>query len=259
MTRLWIAFLLAASAWPQSAITPPQLGFVEDAGHALRPLYGMAGNFVLGSAVAAGVVSEAFSGKLGLLKTESMLAAFDSQGKLLGSVTVTSGPALFAFSSSGAAALAYIPSDNALIGWRGGGFETCFFGRATLRTENVLAIAMPDPSEAALIVERDGTLWERQISLGDAGVFSQSALSGVRAPLLALPSGDLVYEGDDGIVVRRPDASEVHIAATLPASFSLQQMNQDWVQVADLASSARFAIRITPGNESYYRLPEAGR
>jgi len=79
------------------------------------------------------------------------------------------------------------------------------------------------------------------------------------APLLALPSGDLIYPGASGIVVRRTDASEVHIAASLPASFSLQQMNQDWVQLTDLNSNVRFAIRTTPGREGFYQLPESSR
>jgi hypothetical protein len=260
MTKLWIPLLLApASTWAQSAIAPPQLGFVEDAAHALRPLYGMAGSFVLGPSVAAGVVSEAFSGTLGLLKTESALVAFDSEGKPLGSVSVGGGPAFFAFSPNGSAALAYIVSDSALVSWRGSAFETCSFGRQGTRTDHVLAIALPNPAEASLIVERGDTLWRQQIPLVARGTFSQSALIGVRAPLLELPTGDLVYSDDDGIVVRRPDASEAHIAASLPRSFSLQQMNQAWAQLADLASSARFAIRVTAGHEGYYRLPESGQ
>ena len=79
--RLLSIFLLSAGAWAQPAIAPPQLGFIEDSARALRPAYGLAGNFILGPAVAGNIVSAAFSGSIGLLKTDSSLAAFDSHGK----------------------------------------------------------------------------------------------------------------------------------------------------------------------------------
>jgi hypothetical protein len=66
----------------------------------------------------------------------------------------------------------------------------------------------------------------------------------------------LVYRAAGRIGIRRTDGSEVHITAFLPASFSMQQMNQDWVQLSDFGGRARFAIRTTPGREAFYRLPE---
>jgi hypothetical protein len=259
MTKTWIAFplLAAASAWAQPAIAPPQLGFVEDGARALRPAYGLAGNFILGPSIAAAVLSEAFSGSLGLLKTESSLAAFDSHGKLLASVEVAPGPALFAFSPSGSMALAYIASSNLLMEWRGSAFAPVSLNDEDAIPDAVLAIAFPTPFEASLIVQRKDTIWKLNFPLGRVGEVSQNSIIGVHAPLLMLPSGDLIYSDATGVVVRRSDASEVRIAAPLPASFSLQQMNLDWVQLTDLNSGARFAIRATPGREGFYQLPES--
>lgn len=263
MTKSFITALFLASpiVWAQPAIAPPQLGFVEGTAQSLRPAYGVSGNFILGPSItpatAAGkIVTEAFSGSLGLFKTDSSLAAFNSQGKLLASINVAGGPALFAFSPNGATALAYIASSKALIEWRGGSFAPVSLTGDEVGADAVLAIAFPTPFEATVIVQRNADLWEVHIPLGVCGTLSQNALAGVHAPLLALPSGDLVYPDAKGIVVRRPDGSEVHIAASLPASFSLQQMNQDWVQLTDLNSSARFAVHTTPGREGFYQLPE---
>ncbi len=270
MKMLTALFLLSASVWAQPAIAPPRLGFVEDSARALRPAYGLAGNFILGPSVILGsstgskIVSEAFSGSIGLLKTDSSLAVFDSEGKLLASMDVAPGPALFAFSPSGVTALAYIASGNALVEWRGSAFVPVSLNYEPVRADAVLAIAFPTPFEASLMVQRNtvhghGEIWEVHLPLGTAGTVSQNALIGVRAPVLALPEGDLVYPEAGGIAVRRTDASEVHIEAALPVSFSLQQMNQDWVQLTDLNSNARFAIHTTPGREGFYRLPESSR
>jgi hypothetical protein len=249
-------FSILPGLWAQPAITPPQLGFVEDSACLLRPAYGIAGNFILGPAVSGKIVTAAFSGSFGLLKTDSSLAAFDSHGKLLAAMDVAPGPALFAFSPGGTTALAYIASSNALVEWRGSAFAPVSLHSTDTIPQTVLAIAFPTPFETSLIVQRKDTFWELKFPLGTVGAVSQNAVVGVHAPLLVLPSGDLIYPDTGGIAIRRTDASEIHIAASLPASFSLQQMNLDWVQVSDLNSKARFAIRATPGREGFYRLPE---
>jgi hypothetical protein len=245
-----LIFALASHAHGQPAIVPPQLGFVQDSARSLRPVYGVAGNFILGPSVAGHVISEAFSGSVGLLKTDSSLSAFNSQGRLLASVDVSSGPALFAFSPGASTALAYIASNNTLFAWRGDGFASTSLND-NIAAENVLAIASPTASQVSLLLQRNDTVW--QLNLGSV---SEAALPGVHAPLLALPSGDLFFRDTGGIVIRRPDGSEVHVPATLPVNLSLQQMSREWVQLTDLNSNARFAVRTTQGREGFYQLPE---
>ncbi len=254
MIRAWIVALLlmSAKAWAQPGIAPPQLGFVEDSAHALRPAYGVAGNFILGPAVSQKIIAESFSGSVGLLKTDSSLTAFDSQGKPLASLNTVPGTALFAFSPNGAMALAYVAASRTLVEWTGSAFVPV----PVDITDTVIAIAFPTASDASLMVQRRETVWQLNFPLRAVGAASQNALVGLHPPLLALPTGDLVYRDNSGIVIRRTDGSEIHIAASLPASFSLQQMNRDWVQLSDLVGNARFAIRTTAGRESFYRLPE---
>ena len=252
----WIALSIVASAAAQ--IRPPQLGFAGAADGSVRPVYGVAGNFILGpsitgEAVAGHVVSQAFSGSLGLLKTESSLAAFDAQGKLLATTDAAAGPALFAFSLDGLTALAYVSSSDTLVEWRAGQLVTMPFSP---EPDTILAIALPNPLEASLIVQRPDGIWELRFLLTRAGVVSQKALMGVTAPVLALASGELIYSDANGIVLRNPDNSEVHIAGRLPAKFSLQQMDSNWVQLSDLATPRRFAIRVSSGREGFYELPE---
>jgi hypothetical protein len=263
MKQLFLAILLAAGAAvtlvAQPAIQPPQLGFAAISGGSVRSVYGLAGNFILGPSVAGSVLSQAFSGSLGLLKTASTLAAFDAQGHMLATSDTASGPALFAFAPDGVTALVYVASDNMLIEWTGFKFATVPFRPETSPDDIVLAIALPNAFEASLIVQRNEGIWQVQLPFTRSRVNSQKALPGITAPLLALASGDLVYADANGIVLRKPDNSELHIAGKLPAQFSLTQMDADWVQVSDLAGPRRYAIRLTPGREGFYQLPEAGQ
>jgi len=243
--------IIVASAAAQSGIRPPQLGFAGSADSTLRPVYGVAGNFILGPPVQEKVISEAFSGSLGLLKTESALEVFGNQGQVLAAMDAVAGPALFAFSLDSLTALAYIPGSNTLVEWKAGQLVAQLVNmpfRPELGT--VLAIALPNALEASLIVQREDGIWE-------VGSGSQKALVGVTAPLLVLASGRLLYHDARGIVLRNSDNSEVHIAAQLPGKFSLQQMDSNWVQLSDLATARRFAIRVIPGREGFYELPES--
>jgi hypothetical protein len=250
MRQLSAITLMALSmvAGAAAQIRPPQLGFAGAADGTLRPVYGVAGNFILGPPIGGKVISEAFSGSLGLLKTESTLAAFDGQGKVLATTDAAAGPALFAFSLDGKTALAYVASSNTLIEWSAGRFEAVAFRP---EPDVVLAIALSNTLEASLIVQRSDGIWE----VGS----SQRALVGVTAPVLALASGELVFSDANGIVLRNPDGTEVHIAGRLPARFSLQQMDSQWVQLSDLATPRRFAIRVLSGHEGLYQLAEAGQ
>jgi hypothetical protein len=247
MQRLLIASLLVvASACAQPGIRPPHLGFAGNADGTLRPVYGVAGNFILGPSIAGRVISQAFSGSIGLLKTESTLAAFNGQGQVLASVDAAEGPALFAFSPDGLTALAYVPSSNTLVEWTAGGFSTEPFRP---EPDVVVAIALSTSLEASLIVQRNDGVWE-------VGPVSQRALVGVTAPVLALASEGLVFSDANGFVLRNPNGTEVHIAAPLPARFSLQQMAGKWLQVSDLDTGRRFAVRVASGREGFYRLPQ---
>jgi hypothetical protein len=257
-------FLWAASACAQPAIAPPQVGFEQDGVGSLRPVYGLAGNFILGPSITDQVVSEGFSGSLGLLKTDSSLVAFDSQGNVLASAGASlfharGGPALFAFSPDGSTALAFFASSNTLIEWRGGQFTPIPLQPEELGADTVLAISLPNAREVCLIIQKTSGIWEVSLPLVRARPYAQRALIGVTAPLLPLASGGLLYHDDGGIVLRRADGSEVHVAAQLPASFSLQQMDREWVQLTDLASPARFAIHVTPAHEGFYQLPESSQ
>jgi len=256
MTKAYLTFLsLAAVTWAQPAIAPPQLGSIVDSGNSLRPVYGIAGNFVLGDTTATGVDSAAFSGSFGLGKTDSAVIATDRQGRVIASLAAAAGPALFAFSRSGAPALAYLAGTGILLAWDGQTFQSVLLPPDFSGAVTMLSIASPDARHAVAIVQRDDGLWEVRLLLATGEVVSQRAILGVTAPLLMLATGSLVYSDASGIVVRKTDGSESHIAARLPANFAFQQMGDGWIQVRDLDNGSQFAVCVTEGREQFYELP----
>lgn len=259
MKSFVMAFMLAAAAYAQPALAPPQVGFLQDGAHSFRPVWGIAGNFVLGGSTLTGVASAAYSGSFGLVKTDTSVVAMDNLARVLGSVDAPPGPAAFAFFSDGSPAFVYLASANLLFTWSGTAFQMVPFDCQLFTPSAVLGIAAPDRAHVAFLIERNGGLREFRILIESGQADSQIFLGQASAPALRLASGELIYTDSNGVVIRKTDATEIHLNAQLPPSLSFAQMGADWVELSDLASSARFAIRVTPGRESLYFLPEVSQ
>ena len=259
MKSVAMAFMLAAAVYAQPALAPPQVGFLQDGANSYRPVWGIAGNFVLGGSAFSGVASAAYSGSFGLVKTDKSVIAVDNQGKVLASMAAPAGPAAFAFFSDGSPAFIYLASTNLLFEWYGTRFQMVPFDYQLFPPSAVLGISAPDRGHVTFLIKRDLRPWEIRVLIDTGQSDSQAALTGANTPALRLSSGELVYADANGIVIRKADATEIHLNAQLPLSFSFAQMGAGWVELSDLGSSARFAIRVTPGRESLYFLPEVSQ
>ena len=259
MRYVFIVFALAAVALAQPALAPPQIGFLQDGANSVRPVFGVAGNFLVGDSAFDGIVAAAYSGNFALLKTDTSVIATDNQAQVLAAMDAPLGPAAFAFFKDGSPAFVYLPRPNLLFEWYGRGFQMIPFDCQLFPASAVLAISAPDRAHVVFLIQNDTGLQEVSVLIESGESDSQTALPGVNAPALRVASGELVYADANGVVVRKTDASEVHLNAQLPANFSLAQMGAGWVELNDLASAARFAVRTTSGHESFYALPEVSQ
>src|SRR5579863_2163733 len=206
--------LVTTAAWAQRLLAPPQVGFIQDGHGQIHIVSGLAGNFLVGEAVSSGIISAAYSGSFGLLKSDSALIVVDQQGHGVASVVAPNGPALFGFAADRSPALAYFEHSKTLLVWDGHTFRPA----GPMLTESPLAIASVSATRAAMIVQRDTGLWELGVELANGAIVSQKALQGITAPVLMLASGGLVYRDAKGMVVRSPNGSEKLIDANLPES-----------------------------------------
>jgi hypothetical protein len=259
MKFVLILLVLALAAGAQPALAPPQLGFINDGANAFRPVLGIAGNFVLGAPVFAGVDNAAYSGSFGLLKTGAAVLVIDNQGQTIASMAAPAGPAAFAFQPNGSPAFAYFASSHLLYRWQGTGFQTLPFDSDLFPAGAVRSIFAPDAAQVGFLVQRMDGLREIRVLIETGQAGFETPLAGVGAPALMLASGELVYAGANGIGIRRPDGSEIHVGAHLPISFSLTQMGEGWVAVSDLLTGAQFALRTTPGREGLFSLPQVSQ
>lgn len=247
---LWIGVIAA-----QPGITLPQVGLFLDTRGNLRPLYGLAGNFLPGQPAASAALSAAFSGRYGWIKTADRLVLVDEAARPLRDWPAPGGAARFGFSSDGAEASAYLPETARLVVWRAGAARVLTLDQAQLAGE-VVAVGVAPKRRVALAVQRDSAVWLVRLSPVTGVIEDEQMLPGVSAPLLLLADGRFVFAHGQELIVRALDGSERSIAAGGTVS-GLSLLGQGWIEVT-LAGESRqpVAVRLSGGEPELYRIPE---
>ncbi len=240
-----ILFIAAMGAFAEQGLAPPQLGFIDASDHTLRPVLGISGNLLLGSAAAENVEAAAFSGSVGLVKTTTSLMAFDAT-HMLGSVDAAPGPALFAFASDGSLSVALMPESGLLLRWTGKDFETTSLPSDLNGLP--LAIAVSAADRVCVVVQRLDGLWLIEGS-------AQTAISGVQPALLLANDGSVLYASGTELVLREPSGSERRIQVGV-AIGELHWMGTAWIQIVPANSTLQYALHLTSGQQKISQLPE---
>jgi hypothetical protein len=249
--------LVLVSGWinGQPPITAPQIGFAQDAKSGLRRVSGVAGSFQLSDPIRTGVASSAFSGSLGMAKTETALSVFDAAGQILFQIPVKPGAALFAFADDGESALAYLAHEQALLWWSRGALTSVALDSRAADGE-LRSIAQPSATQASILLDRGGSLWALSVSLASGAIEFQRTVRATGSAALLLNNGDLLFDDPEGVTLDRANGIRIHFDAKLSGHIALRQMGAGWVEISD-AGGRHFALKLQPGRERLYQLPEA--
>src|SRR5271165_3950501 len=247
MVLLVLLALGSGSLWGQLA--PPRIGFVSDLTGGLRPVLGVAGNFLLGDSVAQSVVSSGFSGTFTFVKTNTALWIVD--GGVETDFPAGPGPALFSF--SGHAGFAYFVSDGSLHCWDGVQLTTVALDAPS---GQVLALAQPDANHVWLAVRKDdGRVYVLTIDGVSGAIKTSTPLTNVDGKLALLNDREFLFANDRGLILRRANGIEIALPARVRGDVSFEQLGAGWWSVKD-SSGGHYALRVGRGKEAIYQLPE---
>jgi hypothetical protein len=254
------ALFLVSSAvlWAQLGFQSPKIGFVQDGGNVLRAVSGIAGSFVVGSPIATGIVSAAFSGSYGAAKTDTTLTTFDAVGNTIGTKDTPAGPALFAFSRSGTPAFVYFTGSNGIWKWDGQEFQPTDIDLSLIGSGQVLSIGSNDVGELILFVQRTDAVYS-YCFFDDGRLFYMRFYLNASGPLLVLANGTMIYRDPAGLALEGTDKRKIPIPVSLPEHFTLQQMGEDWIAIRDLETGNQLGLRIKGQTAELYSLPGASQ
>jgi len=225
--RRILPVLCAAGAWAQSGIEVPSIGAIVDPAGALRPVQGVAGNFLLGPAAASEALSVACSERRCLAKTDSEIIS------TTGRTDAPAGPAIFGV--NGDDAIVFFPDSRTFARWHDDILESLDWkvdgyvvsvraNEIAVRRQGSVWIVRPDGALVDWIAETDG-------------------------PVLLLPAG-VIFATKDEIVLRRGN-SEARFA--LADAESITAMGPHYSAIR--AGGVTYALRTEPGRESLFLLP----
>ncbi len=161
----------------------------------------------------------------------------------------STGPALFAFDSSGAPALAYY--SGTLLQFADGRAQQVDWGG------DVLSIAITAPQTASAIVRRGERLWRSDISLTDGGLGNEVPLPGVSSPAMLFVNGDVLFARKGEIVLK--DVNDIERVVSLGFEISsFESMSSNWV-AAHLVGGGLLAVQIPPEGLHVFQLPEVAQ
>ena len=213
-----LPIFVAVCAWSQSGIDVPAIGAIVDSSGSLRAVQGVAGNFLLGPELAAGVLSAACSEQLCLAKTDSKIVS------ATGEADAPSGPAVFGLDRN--TAVIYFPQSQTFARWRDNSLE---FLNWTV-DDDVLSIRTRD-TKVEIALRRD---WAAETN----------------GPVLLLPQGVLFGTGHE-LVLRQRDAMELRFELT--GAETITSMGPHYAAVR--AGDVTYVLRLDPGQEQLFLLP----
>lgn len=250
-----VLLVWAATGSPQSGIVPARLGFVKDSANSVRPVFGLAANFVVGDPLITGVQAAAFSANNGLVKQENILLLVDVAGRPLCRWRVPSGPAVFAFSVDGREAVAFFPETPELLRLHKCRALTIAADPQELAGE-VLSVAVFGKNRLAFVVRREAVVWLLEVSLRSGRVERETILPGVSPPVLLRHDGTLVFGDGAELVIRKPEAIEQRLSLGSAAT-ALEEIGDGWIHVTTESPPGNSALRLSEDRAEMYVLPEA--
>jgi hypothetical protein len=259
MNRIVVLLLwCAASTTAESNLGAPVVGVARDIHRQVRPVYGVAGNFVLRDAIPEAAVDWAFDGAGGLMKTDAELLTLDSGGKVTGRRAAPRGDAVL---SAGAA---FFPATSEL--WLIG-----VHADRKIRIEpealggDVVALGAPNGRSVPLALCRGSRVWLVMVDVTSSAVSREILAPGAIgdqgcAGALVWLDGNFLLATARELTIQTVAGDERHLpiaGGAHGARPELHRAGERWVQV-EVAGASPLLLLVTGDGEKVYRLPMEG-
>ncbi|MCL4854580.1 MAG: hypothetical protein KJZ78_24735 [Bryobacteraceae bacterium] len=248
MKKAFLLLVMAVCLASGQSLDFPTLGYIL-AGDRVAPLFGVAGAFSIGEPQYSDVLSAAFSGRAGLLKTAGEVLVLDSKGRMTASVATPEGPALFAFSAQGFPGGALFPAAGEIYL-----FQDAEVTRiaAELPAGEPVALGVSDSGTVTVLLDRDGGLWKSRLSIASGQFETAEFVPEIQAPAVFLPGGSILGKTEEGLVILHSEKARQPIPLHFRPS-AIERIGSGWL-LLQADSGARYGIRLDQP-EHLYELP----
>jgi hypothetical protein len=244
--KLHILALFAVSmclaSWLNAQISAPELGVVRYGDNAVRPVYGVESNLVLGKQVLPFADAASFSDFGGLVVVKGKIQLISRRGFVIAEYFANERKPLLDVSGGLTTAIAYLPTREALLHWSGKSFVLTqleagsFSGTAT-------SVQMHGAHTARLLATTArGTVSEIAISLENGQLTSVKFLPGIRGPAF-LQQNLVLFHDKQGLEVEAPDGNRRTVA--FPSrDYMVERMSSDWLHLTSPSTKQSWVVHL---------------
>ena len=256
MKRAAIFFSLClTAAWAASNWSMPLVGLARDAKNHLHPVYGVAGSFVLRSAVSGEALNWAFGASGGLVETDGELQVLDARANVIGRRALPAGRLIL---SPG---YAFFPETGELWPAAAGAGGSIMIDPTAI-AGRVVALGPGDQRGIVVAACRADQLWLLTFDIRNGALMHESVPGGSigeqacaqGGALLVLRDGLLVAAAHE--IVIQTTGQERYVPIPPNHGARIHRAGEDTVQI-ELPGSPSQMVRITAEGERLYELPAA--
>ena len=253
----WIfrSFQLLFSALVLSAqVNAPKVGFVRYADASVHAVFGLHNDYVVSRKALGSADAVSFSDSGGMIASKGRIQLFGSDSKVIAEYDSGEIAPLLNIDGDLATAIAWLPSQQALLHWNGAAFVLTTFRGVPL--SNVSSVRLTTANTARLLlVESGGAVAAATVSLETGDLLSLNLLGGVAGPAVEQHSF-LLFHDQYGLEIQAANGS----MQTLPvkaADLRFERMSSDWLHVSSASAGRDWALHFNGTKVEFSELPGA--
>lgn len=246
------ALLLCVATSALAQVNAPKLGFARYADRTVFKINGLEANVLIDSQLLSSADALSFSDAGGLVAMGGEIQLLALDGTVLGAYRTSESAPIVNIDNALTTAIAWLPSQNALLRWNGQSFVTTPVIGAQL-PGRVTSLQLNSGSTARLLTaDASNNVFAATISLANGLVTSVDLVPSLKGPAYQ-QYGFIVSHDANGLHVSSANGS----ARTLPLSapdLSIERMASDWLHLSS-SSGNDWVLHLNPTTLHLSQLP----
>lgn len=232
-------------------VNAPRIGPARYA-NALRMVYGLSSNFVIGDRVIAGADASSFSDHGGLISQRGRIQLLAADGSVIAKYNSHESAPVLNIDGDLTSAIAWLPTRAEIIRWQGEFFALTKVDSAILEG-SVTSIYAANKSQAKLLVStRRGQVVQATVSLA-TGAVTLKPLTGIRGPVFEQRSF-LLFRNGDQLDIKSP-SGKLRKLPFPPVDFTVERMSSDWLHLHSIQNGQDWALHLNSSRLELSLLP----
>jgi hypothetical protein len=254
-----ICFGFTVSVAANCQVATPSVGYVRYANSEVRAVYGLPGNYIIGSNVLSMADAVSFSDAGGLLLNSGSLTLLDPNFATLSTFELDGAQAIARVDGGLNSAIAWSPGSHSLVYWNNGSFAKTPV--SVLTAEDVVdSVRKLDARTASLLVAKpDGTIVRHRVSLQSGEIKASATVPNASGYAFETADRIICFKEKKLSVLSQTGDTLQTFALPVDNSFVIEQASNRCLHLRGMKLGLDWLLHMEGDGLELYRLPLPSR